>query len=142
MDSIPRKSPPPLPRPARLLGEQRGMHPPQLHPSDVARVLDKKGLLIIVWRGDGQLPLTTFLPFNKGELFRLIDHKEALEAVYLHPTIPIRRYAPNSRSKGGEWVKLSWDTFLAVPPKRRLLLRWKSVDEDVTKLRKWEEYIA
>jgi hypothetical protein len=53
MDSIPRKSPPPLPRPARLLGEQRGMHPPQLHPSDVARVLDKKGLLIIVWRGVG-----------------------------------------------------------------------------------------
>ncbi|KAJ7185126.1 hypothetical protein B0H12DRAFT_1246759 [Mycena haematopus] len=135
-----RQSPPPLPAPARLLGSLRGKHPPQLHSSHVLKKPDTKGLLVAVWRADDVDPAITFLPCVKGSFIRLNDHKETLEAVYLHPTIAIEQYVPGKRSKDGTWRKLSWSTYLSVPTSRRLLLCWKGVGEDVEMLRKWEEY--
>ncbi|KAJ6530087.1 hypothetical protein B0H19DRAFT_1082496 [Mycena capillaripes] len=106
------QSPPPLPPPARLLGELVGKNASQLHPKHTAKVHTGEGLLVTVWHRDGRDPAETFLPCKKNGRIRLIDHKEALEAVYLHPNMRIQRYTRKPRAKEGLWAKISWDTWI------------------------------
>ncbi|KAJ6559586.1 hypothetical protein B0H19DRAFT_1069328 [Mycena capillaripes] len=106
------QSPPPLPPPARLLGELVGKNASQLHPKHTAKVHTGEGLLVTVWHRDGRDLAETFLPCKKNERIRLIDHKEALEAIYLHTNMRIQRYTRKPRAKEGLWAKISWDTWI------------------------------
>ncbi|KAJ6540592.1 hypothetical protein B0H19DRAFT_1078000 [Mycena capillaripes] len=106
------QSPPPLPPPARLLRELVGKNASQLHPKHTAKVHTGEGLLVTVWHRDGRDPAETFLPCKKNGRIRLIDHKEALEAVDLHPNMRIQRYTRKPRAKEGLWAKISWDTWI------------------------------
>ncbi|KAJ6545754.1 hypothetical protein B0H19DRAFT_1076014 [Mycena capillaripes] len=133
------QSPPPLPPPARLAGELCGKHASQLHPKHAAKVHTGEGLLVAVWHRDGKNPAETFLPCKKNGRIRLIDHKEALEAVYLHPNMRLKRYTRKPRAKEGSWAKISWDTWIDAGTRQRLLLCRNSVDDE--HLRKWEEYV-
>ncbi|KAJ7447692.1 hypothetical protein FB451DRAFT_1290178 [Mycena latifolia] len=135
-----RRSPLPTAPPARLLGSLLGRDAPQLPPNITPRPRTGKEFLLVTWVKPGnEAPAQLFLPCSQPAWTQLIDHKEALEGIGLHPRMKMLEFTKKGRSKkGSKWKPLAWDKYIQARPNSRFVLRRTSVEEP---LWKWDEYM-